>query len=202
MYCANSVDYSNEKDTIAIRVRSIIRNKTAKFIHCEGSSCHTAPSWAKSWLQLWKIACGYDRLAGVICSFEGCASMSFIGAHVRYSGSRERFASWYIVPACVSCNNHRGMAASLKIDTRLLKVVDGRMFKRNKILFGSINEDTASTVLKSIEPGSITGRVLSSVTTWEPATPKPRGQREQIADFVSTVSELRRWPRGAIGWRR
>lgn len=202
---SNLVEYVDEKDTVSTRLRTVFKNWTAKFIHCEGTSCHVAPGWAKSWLQLWKMACDIDKHAIVPCAFEGCAYSAFIGAHVRYSGSRERYASWYIVPACIGCNNQRGMGAKLKRHTRLLKVMDGKVVGRNRILFGSINAETASAVSKSLEVNSSAVRVLAGTPRWEQASPKPRSQREQTLEFVKSVSQLRRWPCGRIGsffgWR-
>lgn len=110
-----------------------------RFVHAEGTSLHTVSG---GWIGLWRRKTG---LPGEVCSFQNCVSRGndnvMLGAHVRWSGSTARYGSWWIVPACVSCNNKRGLAGRLKPGTWLVKVMDGRMFRPNQLLAGKLERE-------------------------------------------------------------
>ncbi len=113
-----------------------------RFSHSVQTSCHKAPAWGGgSWIKTWKIVCDSGGEGVIKCSFSGCNNNGMLGAHVMYTGSNEQSASWYIVPACHKCNRKHGQGARLKENTKLLKVMSGRVFKRNKILIGTIDVD-------------------------------------------------------------
>jgi hypothetical protein len=117
----------------------LVKNKA--FTHCNFTSCHKAPRWAGgSWINTWKKLCHHsDPLPSISCSFENCTSDATLGAHVMYSGSLSKFASWYIIPACAKCNRQHGKSAPIKPDTLLLKVMKGKILKKNKIILGYID---------------------------------------------------------------
>lgn len=132
------------------RAKVFFRPSEALFVHCQNTTGHIPPQRDGSWLSLWrKVAAGASGAAAATeCSFQGCCRIAAVGAHVSYSGSITRFASWYIVPACSSCNAQHGMAAPLKPGTMLLRVRRRRLF-RNEVLFGIYGSGRGTVVRSS-----------------------------------------------------
>ena len=105
------------------------------FFHCDYSSFHKID---KGWFRLYKDCYNYkienNDFSSFSCSFENCANLATVGAHVRYAGSYKNTASWYIVPSCQKCNLHFSKCCKLKEGILLLKIIQGGFFK--KVLVG------------------------------------------------------------------
>jgi hypothetical protein len=177
------------KDVKECGVRFIIRkfSKSPRFIHIDHTSCHSVAREG-GWLGLWSRECGP---AIPLCSFEGCPGASILGAHVRYAGSTARYGSWYIAPACSACNRQRARGGKLKPGTRLLKVVDGRVFGKTNILHGRVNSETAAALIGGAKAkGEHASSLADGFRTWS------RGNKAESA--------VREWPRRRLfgwGWR-
>ena len=164
-----------------------------RFSHCMHTSCHRAPGWAGgSWINTWKLCVKPSNPQRIFCSFSDCIRKGVLGAHVMYCGSSERSASWYIVPACHRCNRKHGQAARIKPDVALLKVMKGRIFKKNKILVGSVDVE---------EYNRIKHRMTAELEF-------DNSKKTNKVDFLrssASAKHTRFWPEkriGGWGWKR
>lgn len=119
-----------------------------RFYHCDLTSCHKPPS-GTSWIGVWKREMvSFSDEGPVVCSFGGCETEAAVGAHIRYAGSNVKYASWYIAPACHGCNRHHSQGAKLKPGVRLVKVMQGNVFKENEIFVGKIDEKIRAHLIR------------------------------------------------------
>jgi hypothetical protein len=187
--CKPPVDYKDVKEGgLRFLVRKFAKNP--RFIHVDHTSCHSI-SLKKGdskggWLGLWIRECGSGPLT--LCAFEGCKKEAILGAHVRYSGSTSKFGSWYIVPACSTCNRQHSRGGKLKNGSRLLKVVDGKIFGKTKILYGRVDVNKASELIDAAkEKGEYSHSLVDSCRSWLKIKP--------------SESVVREWPkRRKLGW--
>ena len=83
----------------------------------------------------------------VMCSFTGCPNVASVGAHVQKADSIQDRASWYIVPACKSCNSvdlrlkkntvKLGHGSTLKTDALIVKCSTKQLFRPRVPIHGT-----------------------------------------------------------------
>ena len=170
---------------IGARANVFVSPETAMFIHCEGTSGHTAPSRDKSWLGLWKYMVskhgGCVGAPSTPCVFVGCKNEATLGAHVRYSGSHPVFASWYIVPACATCNSQHGQAAAIVPGTVLLRVRKNRLlFWKRKLLFGRFGAETGTLQRSRKADESLNPKEIRQLRVWPAPRTLEKGWKRQL----------------------
>lgn len=156
----------------------------ATFTHAVGTSSHHPQSKYRSWLHFWEIQTNQPALR---CAFQACGGTPTVGAHVQYSGTHPRYASWYIVPACAGCNAKRGLSAPLRNPTTLVMVMKSRFARPNQLLTGKQRMTTAASP-----------RAAAAVT---PRGGGTRTNAETECDHTR-VWPLPRKPFGIHGWSR
>ena len=116
------------------------KKSSGRYCHVLGSSPHKPPggSWLKEWQKNAK------QLPGK-CRFLGCENDATVGAHIQKSFSDIERCTWFIVPACQSCNTvdrrfeYKGKQAGgmsfLKPNTFKLKVAK-KTKEQMKLLLG------------------------------------------------------------------
>lgn len=131
------------------------------FAHVKGSSDHNHTTCTcehftiESWLALCSMSAHKpsppkDTPSPKMCAFVGCEREATLGAHVQKAKSKLNSASsWYLVPACTNCNKrdaaadsnlaHIGMMARIRSHTKPLKVVKGKVWRKNELLHGMMN---------------------------------------------------------------
>jgi hypothetical protein len=105
------------------------------WIHIVNTSHHKSSS---GWLNTWEKVTGETPTK---CAFVGCNSPAILGAHVRWDGNTSRYASWYIAPSCHDCNSKHGKGSPIKRETKLMKIIEGRVGRPNRILSGRLETD-------------------------------------------------------------
>lgn len=160
------------------------RKLNPKFAHSDYTSIHKPPSKDGSWIQTYRRL---TKTAGDECAFQDCKKKGEVGAHVRYTGSIELYASWYIIPACRRCNAKHGLCSYIKKGTVLLKVIKGNILTANKILVGRLGDKFPNKIDKASKQSWM---FIKSFKSWE------KSDKE--------IVKIRRWPKirlGGWGWK-
>jgi hypothetical protein len=176
----------------------------ARFAHVELTSCHNPPSWAGSWIEVWRQTTN-QTTESMNCSFENCPGMATLGAHVRYTGSPSRFASWYITPACSKCNRQHGLAARLKPKIRLVKVMEGNVFKPHRILCGKIDPHEADRLVAGSYSSRGTTYAVKKHRRWEYLNLSLKNREKTKKEKETIKDETREWPiyrTLGYGWKK